>query len=311
MVAQDFVIHDVWASNFDSEFANFRKAAQKATHVIPFIEFPGLCMTPLGTFFSKEQYTYQQLLVNVNALKPIQFGFTFVFDASSASTDPSQLVVYQFNLHFDLNEDMFTDEAIQAYEGAGLNFQRHSTDGIKLLDFGELLTTSGLIASKITWASFHSAFDFGFLTRSLYGGVLPSDIRMFYKVFQAYFCKVYDIKQMMRHPSLAHRGLKPEMSLQEVADVLDIKRSGQKHLASSDSLLAANVFLKLKGELKPLWDDSISKQIVGYIYGLGVNPILPHGAVVQSIFSAKSANQSINNSNCDFDRRRPFSIQKA
>ncbi|KAI6175887.1 Poly(A)-specific ribonuclease [Aphelenchoides bicaudatus] len=307
MVAPDFMVHDVWASNFDTEFANLRKAAQKATHVIPFIEFPGLCMTPLGTFFSKEQYTYQQLLVNVNALKPIQFGFTFVYESSNTA-ESNQLAVYQFNLHFDLNEDMFTNDAIQAYEEAGLNFQRHSTEGIKLLDFGELLTTSGLIASKITWASFHSAFDFGFLTRSLYGGVLPSDVRLFCNIFNKYFSKVYDIKHMMNHPNLAHRGLKPEMSLQEVADVLKIQRSGPRHVASWDSLLAAHVFLQLKSELNLSPDDEISKQLVGIIYGIGKNPILPQGAVIQSIFTAKTS-QSINNS--FDDRRRPFSIPKA
>jgi CCR4-NOT transcription complex subunit 7/8 len=83
-------------------------------------------MTPLGSFYSKEQFTYQQLLVNVNSLNPIQFGFTFVFDPLKAVEDSSQFAVYQFNFQFDVNEDMFTAEAIQAYEQAGLDFQRHS-----------------------------------------------------------------------------------------------------------------------------------------------------------------------------------------
>lgn len=123
MVAQDVALHDVWASNFDAEFASMRATARKATHVIPCIEFPGLCMTPLGTFFSREHFTYQQLLVNVNALNPIQFGFTFICDLPTGET---QLSVYQFNLHFDLNEDMFTEEAINAYHEAGFDFKRHS-----------------------------------------------------------------------------------------------------------------------------------------------------------------------------------------
>jgi CCR4-NOT transcription complex subunit 7/8 len=84
------------------------------------------------------------------------------------------------------------------------------------MDFGELLTTSGLIASNLTWASFHSAFDFGFLMRSLYGGNLPPDIRVFHKLLRRYFASCYDIKQMIQHPALSVRGLRPEMSLQEV-----------------------------------------------------------------------------------------------
>jgi len=124
MVAQDNAPHDVWASNLDAEFANMRKAAKTASYVVACIEFPGLCMTPLGTFFSQEHFTYQQLLVNVNGLKPIQFGFTFVYE--SAAPGEPQLLTFQYNLHFDLDEDMFTDDAIRAYEQAGMDFKRHN-----------------------------------------------------------------------------------------------------------------------------------------------------------------------------------------
>lgn len=60
----------------------------------------------------------------MNALKPIQLGFTFVTEPPHPESN--QLVVFQFNLQFDRNEDMFTDEAMQAYEEAGFNFQRHN-----------------------------------------------------------------------------------------------------------------------------------------------------------------------------------------
>lgn len=44
-------------------------------------------------------------------------------------------------------------------------------------DFGELLTTSGLLVDKrITWLTFHSCFDFGYLIKSiLTGQVCGSD----------------------------------------------------------------------------------------------------------------------------------------
>lgn len=253
MVAQDVIVHDVWATNFDAEFSNMRKAARKAAYVIPFIEFPGVCMTPLGTFYSREHYAYQQLLINVNTVKPIQLGFTFIFE--SPHSEPSSLAVYQFNLHFDVSEDMFTADALQSFEKTGLKFSKHSTDGIKLLDFGELLTTSGLINSKLGWASFYSAFDFGYLTRSLCGGSLPPDIRLFYKLFRRYFSNAYDIRQMLQHPELQNRGLRSDMTLQEVADVLNIQRSGEKFVAASDSMLAANVFIQLKNDLQPTWSE--------------------------------------------------------
>ncbi|KAI6234626.1 Poly(A)-specific ribonuclease [Aphelenchoides fujianensis] len=263
---QDVALHDVWANNLEEEFENLRILATKATHVIAAIEFPGVCMTPLGTFFSREQYSYQQLLVNVNALKPIQFGFTFVHD--SRTHGQSQMSVFQFNLHFDREEDMFTDEAIQVYEAANFNFRRHSTEGIKLLDFGDLFTTSGLIASKLVWVSFHSAFDFGFLTRSLCGGSLPPDVRHFYRMFRKYFKVAYDVKQILQHPQLARANLKPEMTLQEassrpcssfvdgglqVATALNVPRWGLPHQAASDSILTARIFFQLKAELNANW----------------------------------------------------------
>jgi CCR4-NOT transcription complex subunit 7/8 len=125
MVTQDSsIVHDVWTTNFDAEFANLRRATKEATCVVPSIEFPGLCMTPLGTFFSREHFTYQQLIVNVNALKPIQFGFTLLDE--TANPESAISAVYQFNLHFDLNEDMFSEEAIQVYQEAGFDFRKHS-----------------------------------------------------------------------------------------------------------------------------------------------------------------------------------------
>lgn len=131
MVTQDSIVHDVWTNNFDTEFSSLRRVTKEATCVVPAIEFPGLCMTPMGTFFGREQFTYQQLIVNVNALKPIQFGFTLIDETPNG--DPTILAIYQFNLHFDLNEDMFTEEAIQAYQEAGIDFRKHSVSFLIVL----------------------------------------------------------------------------------------------------------------------------------------------------------------------------------
>lgn len=289
MLAYEPVLHDVWSANLDDEIEQLRQIAVKATHVISSIEFPGMCLTPMGTFYTLEQYSYQQLLVNVNGLKPIQFGLAFVHE--SAHLGLSQMSVYQFNLRFNKEEDMYTDEAIQAYDAAGVNLHRHNAEGIDLLDLGELLTTSGVIASHLTWVSFHSAFDFGFLTRSLCGGALPADVRDFYKMFRKYFKVAYDVKQLLRHPAATRKNLKPKMSLQEVATTLKIGRTGVRHQAASDSILAARIFFNLKSELSAGWSE-ISQQINGLITGVGGEPVLPQGAVIQAIFTADSAIQN-------------------
>ncbi|CAD5226770.1 unnamed protein product [Bursaphelenchus xylophilus] len=281
MVAQDIIFRDVWASNLDEEFAELRKIVRKSNAVITNIEFPGICMTPIGTFFSQEHFSYQQLLVNVNALKPLQIGFTFIH---------KPIVVFQFNFHFNINEDMCSDEAYNAYQAAGYDFEKHNNEGIDLLDFGELLTTSGLVVSKLTWASFHAAFDFGYIIRSLNGGSLPADIREFYKLFRKYFSTAYDIKYMMQHANATRRGLTTSMNIQETAEAMQLHRWGKVYNAGSNSQLAARIFFFLKDDiLKENWQE-LSHNIRGLISGIGGKPVLPPGAVIQNIFAPKSYN---------------------
>jgi len=47
------------------------------------------------------------------------------------------------------------------------------------------------------------------------------------------------------------------------------------------------VFFHLKNELQG-WPD-ISRQICGFITGIGDEPVLPQGAMIQSIFATKTA----------------------
>ncbi|CAD5219684.1 unnamed protein product [Bursaphelenchus okinawaensis] len=278
MVAQDITFRDVWASNLDEEFAELRKIVRKSTAVITNIEFPGICMTPIGTFFSQEHFSYQQLLVNVNSLKPLQMGFTFIH---------KPVTIFQFNFHFNVAEDMCSDEALNAYQASGFDFDKHNTEGIDLLDFGELLATSGLVVSKLTWVSYHAAFDFGYIVRALNGGSLPADIREFYNLFKKYFDTAYDVKCMMQHPNAVRRGLKSTMTLQDAAEALQIRRVGKKYHSGSNCQLTAHVFYAIKDEiLKESWQE-YSHEIRGLILGIGGKPVLPPGAVIQNIFVPK------------------------
>lgn len=70
-----------------------------------------------------------------------------------------------------------------------------------MADFGELLTTSGLIvADNITWLTFHSGYDFGYLMRSIMLQDLPKEEAHFFEIFQKLFPHCYDIKMLMRQP---------------------------------------------------------------------------------------------------------------
>jgi CCR4-NOT transcription complex subunit 7/8 len=73
-------LHEVWASNLEDEFAQLRDFIDDYPFVAMDTEFPGVVMTPIGQFKNKEDFNYQQLCCNVNALKLIQvLLFNFLY----------------------------------------------------------------------------------------------------------------------------------------------------------------------------------------------------------------------------------------
>ncbi|PIO64504.1 hypothetical protein TELCIR_13869 [Teladorsagia circumcincta] len=81
--------------------------------------------------------------------------------------------------------------------------------------FGELLTTSGLIVDdRITWLTFSSGYDFGYLLKSITLGELPKEESQFFQFHRALFPRCYDIKLMLRMPGSFNTKLKG--GLQEV-----------------------------------------------------------------------------------------------
>ncbi|KAI1733157.1 CAF1 family ribonuclease domain-containing protein [Ditylenchus destructor] len=264
MVAQEVNVHDVWCSNLEEEFAKLRGMIEDYPFVAMDTEFPGVVLTPMGQYRSKEDFNYQQLLCNVNALKLIQVGITLM-DRDGCL--PPGNDVWQFNLHFDTSDDMYSTDSIELLRTAGFDFSRHQSEGILMEDFGELLTTSGLLVEKsITWITFHSCFDFGYLIRSILLGKLPEDEEQFARLHRALFPTSYDIKTLIRHPDTVAAQLKG--SLQDVADQLQVPRIGTAHQAGSDSLLTAMTFFKLKERFfSENWEE-VAKELQGHMYGL-------------------------------------------
>lgn len=59
-------------------------------------------------------------------------------------------------MEYDFSEDMYSQDSVELLRNAGIDFARHQTDGIRMEDFGELLTTSGLVVDDtVTWLTFH------------------------------------------------------------------------------------------------------------------------------------------------------------
>lgn len=110
-------IRDVWRHNLEEEFVLIRKVVNKYCYVAMDTEFPGksssLCIVsqfksfvlpgvvarPIGEFRSTADYQYQLLRCNVDLLKIIQLGLTFMDEDGNTAPEFS---TWQFNFKFSL-----------------------------------------------------------------------------------------------------------------------------------------------------------------------------------------------------------------
>ncbi|KAF4521461.1 hypothetical protein B566_EDAN001758 [Ephemera danica] len=93
-------IRDVWAHNLYDEFKTIRKVVQKYHCVAMDTEFPGVVARPIGEFRSSADYQYQLLRCNVDLLRIIQLGLTFLDEAGKT---PPGYSTWQFNFKFNLS----------------------------------------------------------------------------------------------------------------------------------------------------------------------------------------------------------------
>jgi len=232
-------IRDVWAHNLREEFRSIRALVkQNYNYVAMDTEFPGVVARPLGVFRTAQEFQYQVLRVNCDALRLIQAGITLLNEHGQL---PKGITTWQFNFKFSLSEDMYASDSIELLQNCGIQFQKHETDGIDAITFSELLITSGLVLNdNVKWISFHSGYDFGYLYRILTDRRLPETEGEFFEILKLHFPYVYDIKYLMKSCRTLKGGL------QEVADELQIERLGQQHQAGSDSLVTGLTFFKMK-----------------------------------------------------------------
>jgi len=284
----NYTIIEVWSNNLEEEFKKIRKIIQKYPFVAMDTEFPGVVAKITGDV-KPADYQYQNLKCNVDLLKIIQLGFTFMDEKGNV---PSEASTFQFNFHFNINEDMYAQESIDLLAKSGIMFQKNLENGIDPMHFAELLTSSGVVLmDKVTWISFHSSYDFGYLIKLLTNRDLPNSETEFLELLKIFFPNVFDIKYLMK----SCRNLKG--GLEEVARQLEIERYGPQHQAGSDSLLTGLTFFKLK---EMYFEDTIDEaKYCGHLFGLG-STIFQNGipydtyGMVQSV--AQSVAQSVQSS---------------
>lgn len=275
-------IRDVWMNNLDEEMANVRKVSavignySRPTNLLRFAqvvehypyvamdtEFPGVVARPITDQYSLD-YQYQTLRCNVDLLKIIQLGVAF---ENERGEQPEGIVSWQFNFKFSLLEDMYAQDSIDLLKEAGIDFQRHETEGIEVQYFGELMITSGLVLMEnVRWISFHGGYDFGYLLKLLTCTALPAREEEFFELLRLYFPCVYDIKYMINGIDGLHGGL------QKIADDVGCHRIGPMHQAGSDSMLTCDTWFKIAdlfGGGRAAMEKE--KKYVNELFGLGGN----------------------------------------
>ncbi|KAJ7966249.1 Ribonuclease CAF1 [Quillaja saponaria] len=256
-------VRDVWNDNLEQEITLIRGIVDKFNYVAMDTEFPGVVLRPVGNFKNPNDYNYQTLKDNVDMLKLIQLGLTFSDENGNLpSCGTDKFFIWQFNFReFNVSEDIFASDSIELLHECGIDFKKNIEKGIDVIQFGELLMTSGVVLNEdVHWVTFHSGYDFGYLLKLLTCRSLPDTQAGFFDLMSIFFPVVYDIKHLMKFCDGLHGGLN------KLAELLGVERVGVCHQAGSDSLLTVCIFRKLRDTVF----NGSTQKYSGVLYGLGV-----------------------------------------
>ncbi|CAI0391207.1 unnamed protein product [Linum tenue] len=129
--------------------------------------------------------------------------------------------------------------------------------------------SSGLVLNdSVSWVTFHSAYDFGYLVKCLTQRPLPDRLTEFLDIVRMFFGdKVYDIKHLMRFVANLFGGL------DRTCKTLGVERvTGKSHQAGSDSLATLHAFQKMREKYFNDWEDGAMEKYANVLYGLELLP---------------------------------------